>query len=94
MPMPVTPPATLAGRHAAPRAERPSPRPVVAPLTPDRPTMPQLPVRARGQSLAPELRDNEPHSDGWSETDPRSSEDVRRTLSSLQAGTRKGREES
>jgi hypothetical protein len=90
--VPPAAPVSPMGRHAAPYASRPSPRPVVTPLAP---AMPQLPVRARGQSLAPELRDNEqPDTDGWSETDPRSSEDVRRTLSSLQAGTRKGREES
>lgn len=91
-PVAVLPTLTAAGRHAASHAPRPSPRPVLTPLAPP---MPQLPVRARGQSLAPELRDNDqPDTDGWAEADPRSSEDARRTLSSLQEGTRKGREES
>ncbi|WP_163509587.1 sensor histidine kinase [Fodinicola acaciae] len=90
--------SAMSGRHAANSAQRPSPRPVVTPLAPEqRPAMPRLPVRERGQSLAPELRDGPPadagpESDGWSEADTRSSEDIRRSLSSLQEGTRKGRE--
>jgi hypothetical protein len=89
--------STPMGRHTAANS-RPSPRPVTPP-PPDRPGTPELPVRERGSSLAPELRESRvtagaPASDGWSDTDPRSSDDVRRSLSSFQEGTRRGRDES